>query len=37
MLIEALKIMGVGIGIVFLVLTLFYAVIKIFMKIFPAK
>ncbi len=34
---EGLKTMGIGIGVVFVVILVFYAVIKLMMKIWPAK
>lgn len=34
---EGLKTMGIGIGVVFVVILVFYIVIKIMMKIWPAK
>ena len=37
MLAEGLKVMGIGVGIVFFVLALFYFIIKAMMKIWPAK
>ncbi len=35
MLMDALRLMGTGIGVVFLVLAVFFVVIKVLMKIFP--
>jgi len=37
MLMEGLKTMGIGIGVVFAVILLFYGLIKLMMKIWPAK
>ena len=37
MIIEAFKLMGIGVGTVFFVLGLFYFMIKIMLKIFPEK
>ena len=37
MLTNALSLMGVGIGTVFVVLAIFFLVIKLLMKIFPVK
>ena len=34
---EAVKTIGIGIGVVFVVITVFYALIKLMMKIWPAK
>jgi Na+-transporting methylmalonyl-CoA/oxaloacetate decarboxylase gamma subunit len=34
---DALKLMGTGISIVFIVLAVFFAVIKILMKVFPSE
>lgn len=36
MLMDALKLMGTGIGVVFIVLAVFFVVIKILMRIFPS-
>jgi Na+-transporting methylmalonyl-CoA/oxaloacetate decarboxylase gamma subunit len=36
MLMDALKLMGTGIGVVFMVLAVFFTVIKILMKAFPS-
>jgi len=37
MLMDALKLMGTGIGVVFIVLAVFFTVIKILMKAFPPE
>jgi Na+-transporting methylmalonyl-CoA/oxaloacetate decarboxylase gamma subunit len=37
MIIQGLEKMGIGIGVVFAVILLFYGVIKLMMKIWPAK
>lgn len=37
MIIKGLETMGIGIGIVFAVILLFYGLIKLMMKIWPAK
>ena len=37
MLMEALNLMGVGIGVVFAVLAVFFLIIKFLMKMFPSK
>jgi hypothetical protein len=37
MLLDGLKYMGIGIGVVFVVILVFFVVIKIMMKIWPAK
>lgn len=37
MVIQGLQYMGTGVGIVFLVLAIFYGVIKLMMKIWPPK
>lgn len=37
MLMDALNLMGVGIGVVFAVLAVFFFIIKLLMKIFPNK
>ena len=37
MIIEGLKTMGIGVGVVFAVILVFYGVIKLMMKIWPAK
>lgn len=37
MIVEGLKTMGIGVGVVFVVILVFYAVIKLMMKIWPAK
>ncbi len=37
MLMDGLKYMGIGIGVVFAVILVFFVVIKIMMKIWPAK
>ncbi len=37
MIVEGLGYMGIGIGIVFAVILLFYGLIKLMMKIWPAK
>lgn len=35
MFVEALKLMGVGVGTVFMVLALFYGLVKLLLKLFP--
>lgn len=37
LIVEGLKTMGAGIGVVFVVILVFYAMIKLMMKIWPAK
>lgn len=34
---QALEIMGIGIGVVFVMLAVFFVVMKLLMRIFPAK
>jgi len=37
MIVEGLKYMGIGVGVVFTVLAIFFVVIKLMMKIWPPK
>ncbi|MGI5878761.1 MAG: OadG family protein [Christensenellales bacterium] len=34
---EALKVMGIGVGVVFVMLAVFYLMIRVLMRIFPAR
>ena len=37
MVLEGVKFMGIGVGVVFVVLALFFVIMKVMMKLWPAK